>query len=1009
MISKRTSLFIAFLISTKLLISQANQPSDNSISVLKGTVADSLTNELLYGVTIIINNTKSGTVTNSQGEFELLLKQATYTLKCNYIGYKSKEVTIELNKDISINIPLSSDIIILNEVKITSQRKFFGNMEYGREIPTIDADIIQKQNTNNASDILHARVSGVWATKTSGAPGDHEKIRIRGQSSFFSSAEPLYVVDGVPVPIVNLSSLGIADLNMHDIENITILKDASSTALYGFQGGNGVVLVDTKKGGVSETNFSLKFGYQWFNNYYDLMSTKDQIIALDSAFNLQISGLKTIYPIYSDTLCDHNRQKEIFSFGSTQEYQLSKAGTIKQTRYYLSSNYTNQKGILPGSKYSRYTFASHIGRQLWNRVATEMIYRGSFQENKNNQDEYKGNRLLYEGINKSPCFECTPDSMLYDNMGRENIRILYEYNPINRFETPKDIIRDNFNDLEIVTNTVSGFVKIKINDYLNINVMESFMARKTDYNTRFSYDLFSSVKSSAYYSTSLRSNEDVILFNHQVNMSYYRTFGKHDISVVLANRYYKDNLWWHVDSLEGQIPEHYSLKNSMAAYGTKGSVLRKMSSYVGNLSYNYNKTYFVSLVGNLSHIKEGLYTDYYSFFPSIALSCDIAQWYLLRDVKWIRNANIYVNRGISGNFPLNGLSNDLYEKMPYSFNGSPSYHPTVSILANHHLKHENTRETDYGLKLNLFNGRLILNTSYYVKTIEDLLIKRSIPYFYGGGMQYYNLGEVGVKGIDFGLELVPIQNHDFSWFSAINYSNSDQKVNKLGGEKISFTDIDILMPEFVIKENESLGNIYGYQYLGKMNESDWKDKSRYFVQANGSKFLNADSSDKDLTDADKIVIGKSIPDFTWSFSNSFRYKNLKVDLTWYGVYGIQKYNATRAATIMAVTNREVNDYIFDTLKVLRKNYFYESSIFIEDASFIRLKNLTFSYEPSEKLLNKVAISYSISFENLITITKYKGYDPEATIFTDNNFSDNSIDRGAVPNPKAVFFSVNLKF
>ena len=179
-------------------------------------------------------------------------------------------------------------------------------MEYGREIPSIDAEVIAKQNINNASDILHARLAGVWATKTSGAPGDHQKIRIRGQNSFFSSAEPLYVVDGVPVPIVNLSSLGISDLNIHDIENVTVLKDASSSALYGFQGGNGVVLIDTKQGGENEINFSTKFGYQWFNNFYDLMSTEDQLASLDSVRSKMRLYLITLYPELTDTLCSRD-------------------------------------------------------------------------------------------------------------------------------------------------------------------------------------------------------------------------------------------------------------------------------------------------------------------------------------------------------------------------------------------------------------------------------------------------------------------------------------------------------------------------------------------------------------------------------------------------------------------------------------------------------------------------------------------------------------------------------
>lgn len=225
---------------------------------IQGIVLDSTNGDTLIGVTVLLKNTQKGIIPNSSGIFKLSLSPGNHILVFSYTGYEQKEVRVSLFNNLIIQVMLSPKYTAIEEVKITGQRKFFGYMEYGREIPSIGAKTIEKQSVNNASDILHASVPGVWATKTSGSPGDHEKIRIRGQSSFFSSAEPLYVVDGVPVPIVNMSSLGIADLNINDIENVTVLKDASSTALYGFQGGNGVVLIDTKKGSENEINFSTK-------------------------------------------------------------------------------------------------------------------------------------------------------------------------------------------------------------------------------------------------------------------------------------------------------------------------------------------------------------------------------------------------------------------------------------------------------------------------------------------------------------------------------------------------------------------------------------------------------------------------------------------------------------------------------------------------------------------------------------------------------------------------------
>jgi TonB-dependent starch-binding outer membrane protein SusC len=991
-----------FLICIILYIFVFNSYSQADIVsfTIQGSITDSTTGEPLIGVSVLVKGMKTGAITDNKGMFLIKLKPGSYVLSVAYIGFVKKEFPLIINSNQNISIPISPIVTTLSEVTITSQRKFFGNMEYGREIPTISAEVIQKQNANNASDILHARVSGVWATKTSGAPGDHEKIRIRGQNSFFSSAEPLYVVDGVPVPIVNMSSLGIADLNIHDIENVTILKDASSAALYGFQGGNGVVLIDTKKGGESQFNFSAKYGYQWFDNYYDLMSTKDQLAAIDSAWNLKVSTMDFAFPEYSDTLCNHNRQDEIFSPGSVQEYQLSQAGRIGLMKYYISGNYMNHKGIINSMGYKRYTFSTRLGWLFWKRLAIEISYRGSSQDNKNNQEEYGGNSLIFYGISQSPCLECTPDSLFYNQYGISIPRSLDPNYALGNSLTPDDIIKANTNKLGINTHAVSGFARLHLTEHLNIDVMESFMSRNSEYENIME---LRDIK--------VQSNEDVILFNHQVNLSYYNNFGKHNIGLVLANRFYKDNLWWQVDTLEGYLPEHYILKNSMAAYGLHGSVLRNMISYIGHLSYDYDKIWFVSVIANVSKIKEGIHINYYNLFPSLALSWDIARLKPLRGNRWINNLNLFVNWGTSGNYPLNGLANDLYKEIEYSDRTDAGQkYPYIDQFANHKLKHENTTETDYGIKTSFLNRRFSPGIVYYNKKIDNLIMQREIPAYYGGGIMFYNIGQIEVKGIDLNIEVTPVKKHNFQWDLIFNYSKSKQKVVKLlDGKDLAFLSYDALFPDFYVKEEEPLGNIYGYKYFGKWTKADKASENKLYAQKNGIKYLNADSSDLFINENDKVVIGNSIPDYTWNLTNSFQYRNFTADFTWYAAWGLQKYNATKAATYMTVVNREINSFIADTLNGIKNDAFYESSVFIDNASFIRLKSLTFSYEPSKKLLNKISYLFSLSFENLITITKFKGYDPEATIFTDNNFSDNSIDRGSVPNPKAVYVSISLKF
>jgi TonB-linked SusC/RagA family outer membrane protein len=1006
----RLGFIIVFVLSlvSFVLAAQNRVGAAPSPFTIRGKVSDAETGETLVGVNVYLKDTQYGVITDSKGFYTLSAPAGDYVLTFSYIGYQAKEMTVKLNKDLTVDVLLAPSSTAIEEVQVTSQRRFFGNMDYGREIPTIDAEAIENQNIYNASDILHARLSGVWATKTSGAPGDHQKIRIRGQNSFFSSAEPLYVVDGVPVPIVNLASLGIADLNIHDIENVTVLKDASSTALYGFQGGNGVILIDTKKGGEDEINFSYRTGVQWFDNFYDLMSTEDQLASLDSALSIIHIYYRSTYPAMSDTLCSRDWQRFIFSPGYIQEYQLSASGTSKKFKYYTSGNYMDHNGILPNSEYRRYTFSTRLGRIFMKRLALEVNYRGSLQENRNNQDMYMGSRLLFEGISKSPCLECTPDSLFYDERGNILNRIYTTYPQLNSFEPVRSIIDNNNHKLRIGSHSLSAFARLHITDHLSLNAMESFMFRHSVYDSDFNFYYYASY-GTGYSGIILKSQEDVILFNHQYNMSYSNTLGKHDIGFVLAYRYYRDNLWWNVDSLEGTLSEHYYLRNSMAAYGPEGSVLRSMISYVGHASYNFRKKYFISLVADLSRLKEGLNINYYSLFPSVALSWDIAREKPLSEVRWIDNLNIYANRGSSGNYPLNGLANDLYDDVPYTYGDQAAYNPSLLQFANHYLKHESTIETDYGIKSSFLDKRIVINAAYFSKKINNMIIQRVIPYYYGGGKQYINIGEISVKGMDIGVELFPVTAENFAWYIRYNFSMSEQKVTELFENKsMNFIDYDLLVPDFIIEEGEPIGNIYGYKNLGKWTQEDELAEDKLYVEKYDMKYLDADTSGR-LDDNDKVIIGNSLPDYTWNLFTSFKYKNFSLDLLWYAAAGIDKFNSTRAATIMTGNNREVNTYIYDSISAIKSKYFYESSVFVESADFIRLKTLSLIYEPSKKIMDKISMKFSLNFENLLTITKYKGYDPEATIFTDNNFSDNSIDRGAYPNPKAAYATISLKF
>jgi TonB-linked SusC/RagA family outer membrane protein len=982
---------------------------------LSGSVTEAKSGEAMVGVNIYVKENLKGCVSDNNGNYVLNLAPGQYTIIFSYIGYETRETPVSLYNNVNLDISMQQSEKEIEEVRISAQRQFFGNLEKGRSIQKIGIKEIQLENINNVSDILHARLSGIWATKTSGAPGDHVKIRVRGLNSLFASDDPLYVVDGVQIPNVNLKTLGVANLNTHDIENITVLKDASSTALYGYQGGNGVIIIDTRRGGgKNEINFESKVGFQRFTNMYNLMNTENYLASMDSSRNINKVNIRRYYPEYADSLESVDWQDMVFRDGLITEYQLSASGTQFRTNYYLSANYYSHEGIVRNSSYDRMTFSANLGKKIIKNFNAELSLKYSYQENKNNLDNYLGNELLWGGINKPPCLHDIPDS-LYRTVNRNFDTVLTNYVAYNSLEypyDPDDYINNVTKQQDISIYSAHLFINYRIKENINFNFSSSFSKRNQHYIlNQKEYDHGPLPKY-------IESDENYLVFNHQYNFSYNKEFHNHSFKFIAGMKFYTDNVYWNIDSTDYPYKEYgvpfdaagELSKGTMAIHGLEGAVIRSINSYVSHLNYSFKYRYGISLAVNYDHLKEGNYVKLEDIFPSVALNWDLAKETWL-DLKWLNEFNVYANYGESGNYPLNALSNDLYVEKGYTYVDTNMVGYAITQLANHHLKHEEIKEVDFGIRTSLFSQRLKLEGNYFHKVNSDLIINREIPPHYGGGHLFLNIGELENKGIDLGVELIPVKTLKFLWYSRANISFNNQKIRKLDiQDTLLLFDTDILFPDFIISRNGNLGNIYGYKYLGKYTEEDKQAGLRKYVQLLGGKFLNADTiTSGGLGEDDKIVIGNSLPDFTWNFYSSFVYKNFSVDMLWYGVTGVKKYNATRAASYITGTNSEINQLIYDTLGVFRQPYFYESSYFVEDAGFARLKSLTLTYSPKKLFFNQINMKFSLSFENLITFTKYKGYDPEATIYTDNSFSDFAVDRGAYPIPKAIYTSISLTF
>ena len=1000
---------------------------------LKGTVKDMNTNEILVAANVFIPGTKRGVVTGNDGQFSLQLAPGNYELEFRYIGYKTKRLIVNLFEDKTLNVLLKATKKEIGEVRIIGTFGEIENMDIGRPIEQIGSKTINQLNTNVVNDALHGRINGVWTTKVSGAPGDHSRIRIRGINSVFGSIDPLYVVDGMIIPIVNAKTLGISDLNTHDIESITVLKDASSTALYGFMGGNGVILVETKKGGgETKFNFNIKEGIQWFSKRYSLMNAEDFYNTLELSDKLINTPFYTVYPYarppkyelypyYRDslgnTLGSDDFQEELFQRGSITEYQLSGQGSSKIINYYLSGNYFTHKGIVTNTQYDKYSFIANLSKIFGDKLSLRLLYKGSLQENKNNLDTYMGNPVIYKGINYEPGYRFTPDSFLRNS---------------DRFYYNESLWRQGYTMQRLADHLYSpdmlfyGQSKTKTE---RSNAINSHGIYRITSDLSFHAGLslaFKNIRYKSYLPGSrdpekyLSSNEQFVIFNQQYDIRYEKLHNNHSISAFIRYRNYKDNAYWKVDSLmnidlEGLKPEDniYS-RGSQAIFGEKGSVIRAINSTILNLNYSYKKKYSFSAIANFDHLREGHYIDEKKTFYSLAVDYDLSKEKILSIPAWINALHLCANIGHVGNYFLNSLSNDLYTTREYTANNQNSKAVFISNLANHYLKSEKVTEYNFGTDIALFKDRMILSGDYYMKYYNNLMVQRTIPYYYYAGRFFQNIGEMENKGFELSLEITPFERSDFFWTIKFGFASNNQVITKLyEGESINFNYDDVLFPDFYALENETLGDITGYKYQGIWDDSLHSENVSgdiKYIEFKKLAYLKLDTLDtNNITVDDKTIIGNSIPDFTCNWINIIRYKNFTCEMLWYAVIGVDKYNATRACTYITGTNSHVRQLVMDTMNFHCNNVFYESSYFVEDAGFIRLKTLSFRYHQPGKFFGKVDIEYSVSFENLVTLSRYSGYDPEASIYTNNNFSDNAIDKGSYPNPKGVYFSVNLGF
>lgn len=958
--------------------------------ICQGVVKDAK-GESIIGASVLVKGTTNGSITGLDGDFSLRNVKKGDIIVVSYVGYQSQEITWTGGP---LNIVLKEDTEVLDEVVVIGYGAV-RKADMAGSVAVLDNKKFKDQPITRVADALQGRVSGVHV-ENSGVPGGSVKIRVRGANSISKSNDPLYVVDGI------VRESGLDGINPEDIRSMQVLKDASSTAIYGSRGSNGVVLITTKSGkaGVREIMFDASVGVSNVYKRYDIMNAYEYARALQEVKGIDFSNEEM--QAYQNGTAGIDWQDELFRTGLTQNYKLAVSNGSEKTQFYISANYMSQEGVVIESKNERYSAKVNISSQLtdWLHItgdinASHGIRKGGgFASSKGNP--------IWIALNYSPSMEMMD---AHGNYSKDPYNAIAG-NPVGVLEIQSgETMTDVFNGrLDLRFNICKGLTFTTTNgaDYYDAKSY-SFGSKRVQAQSSMgnndTYRLMLQSSNNLTYTGSWNGHNLTATAVYEVTSSETRTMG-----ISGTNLLTEGVGWWNVNMA--------SARNASNGY-TKWALM----SGVGRVMYNYKDRYM--LTGTFRADGSSRFSNKkWGYFPSIAAAWTLSNEKFMKNVHVIEDLKIRGSFGIVGNQAIAPYSTlGLMSQTSYNFGTKNNYTGYwANDIPTPDLTWENTRQLDFGIDFALFNRRLNVSVDYFDKRTTDALLTKIMPGYKGGTSYWVNNGEISNRGVDIELTAHLFQNDEFSWTTTLNGTYLKNRVEKLAGGENDFFYGSSPAPGMVdyatiIKPGEAIGSFWGYEWTGL----DEKGNDVY---------LDLDDSGA-IDGSDRKVIGKATPDFTLGWNNSLSYKNWELNMFFNGSFGAKRMNLVRftMASMVGdsrfVTLREAYEQGFDkvgkgakypSLTGSGNNYQPVSTKWLESADFFRLENISLSYNLSKKIIKFADMRLTLSCQNLFTISGYKGMDPAGTTFSNSNVDvDAGVDMGAYPTPRTFTFGVRMNF
>ena len=1002
-------------------LTEVSQPQQNKVT---GTVTDK--NGPIPGANVVVTGTTQGTITDIADKYSIEVPQGAKSLTFSFIGMEPQVINIGTLSQ--IDVTMAESAIALEEVVVigygtTSRANLTGSAA------TIKAKSLTNLPGLRVDQMLQGKASGMMVTQVNGSPGASSSIRIRGINSITASSEPLYVVDGL------LGGGDLSTINPSDIADISVLKDASATAIYGSRGANGVILITTKKGvvGSSNINLNVQQGWQWFPRKIDLLSGAQYAELLNES---RVAASSNAVYANPETVQTTDWQQEIMQIAPLTNVNVSMSGGSKKVIFFLSGNYYNQDGIIKNTGVDRLQFRANIENKFNDKIKIGV--------------NMNGGRI-------STDYNTVPMLPMYNALTTAPSMNIYNPDGTYNYIYPHPLFNGNFNSPVASQNLITSQglnTNLTLNTYAEYSPFEWMIMKSTYGGQMIGYNRGNNYTDSKLpgqttnqqFGTASISYGDYTNYQNENTINFRKEFNNYHFIDGVVGVTFQDGVNKGANAgSQGFISDELMWNNLAAGTPITRSVGSSyenwsMISYLARLNYKYKNRYLFTVTGRedgSSRLGPG---NKWAYFPSVALGWIASEESFIKDLNVFSFLKLRASYGSVGNQAvgiyqtmsvLSSVSAIVDETKvngwtPGQVNG------TSSTTGNQDLKWEIRNQSDFAIEANFFNNRLNFIFDYYNSITNDLLLLTEIPDQTGYTQQMSNVGKVSNTGFDLTINTVNIESSRFKWTTDLTLSLNKNKVLQLGS-----TDADIIThvynwgerPVGILRVGEPVGSFFGYASDGIWKEAQGASSIMPGAKAGSIRYKDM-NGDGQFTQADCIILGNGSPKGYGGLTSSLSYKRFELNILFNFAWGAKIFNGN--APFLRSTDAQYNHYtevlnrwdpitnpdsdVPGALNLDRE--LYPSDRWIFDASYVRLEsiNLTYNIPFGEQVKNYIkSATINLAGSNLFCLSPYNkwGYDPviNQTGGADLGYSNSlqGFDYGAYPKAATLTISVNINF